>query len=114
MGGPYGRSGTYSSRSCVRDNHRNRLAGVDRRRCQSGGPNQERSMNKRFQWLRASWARSLAAAFTCCARVSLIAVILPSGAAAQAVPRIFNDVAIAPEFGAKVPLDLQFVDADGR
>ena len=50
----------------------------------------------------------------CCAIASLIVLTNPDVAAAQAVPRIFNEVAIAPQFGENVPLDLPFVDADGR
>jgi protein SCO1/2 len=44
----------------------------------------------------------------------LFAMTNPSRSMGQAVPRIFNDVAIAPEFGTKIPLDLQFVDSDGQ
>ncbi len=49
-----------------------------------------------------------------CAIASLVVLMNPDVVAAQAVPRIFNEVAIVPEFGENVPLDLPFVDADGR
>jgi protein SCO1/2 len=45
---------------------------------------------------------------------TLVLMIIPAGAAAQAVPQIFNDVAIVPQFGARIPLELSFVDAGGQ
>jgi protein SCO1/2 len=71
-------------------------------------------MKKQLQSWRAIWSRSFPAGFMCCAIALLIVLMNPDVVVAQAVPRIFNEVAIVPEFGEKVPLDLPFVDADGR
>jgi protein SCO1 len=71
-------------------------------------------MNTRLLSWQLIGCRPFAAAYMCCAIASLVVLMNSDGVAAQAVPRIFTDVAIAPEFGAKIPLDLPFVDADGR
>jgi protein SCO1/2 len=49
-----------------------------------------------------------------CALVSTGSSTNPRSAAAQAIPRIFSEVGISPRLNAKLPLDQQFVDADGR
>jgi protein SCO1/2 len=71
-------------------------------------------MNTHIQLRRLSGTRTFAPGFACCAIASFGVLMMPGNAVAQAVPRIFNDVAITPEFGANIPLDLHFVDADGQ
>jgi protein SCO1/2 len=71
-------------------------------------------MNAYFQRLQFRGPRPFAARVACCAIAAFVVLMMPGVAVAQAVPRIFNDVAITPEFGANIPLDLHFVDADGR
>jgi protein SCO1/2 len=44
----------------------------------------------------------------------MVMLASPRVAASQPVPRIFDEVGIAPELGAKVPLELSFVNADGN
>jgi protein SCO1/2 len=64
--------------------------------------------------LRSHRTKPFVVAFAC-SILALAAVATNSHrAVAQAVPRIFSDVAIAPSFGATIPPDLHFVDADGR
>jgi protein SCO1 len=71
-------------------------------------------MKKHVQPWQSIWSRSFAAGFMCCASSLLTLLVNSDVVDAQAVPRIFNEVAIAAEFGENVPLDLPFVDADGR
>jgi protein SCO1/2 len=60
------------------------------------------------------WSRPFAARVVLCSLVWAGALVNPCTVAAQAIPRIFSDVGISPQLNATLPLDLQFVDADGR